>query len=87
MTFTELATIVGTGITVIGFVYMFFRNFKQDINSHIDKLENRLENRINALDLRINALDERMFYLSTGRSLQDAILSEKLKLAADKEKK
>lgn len=57
-----------TGITVIGFVYGFLRNFKSDINDRIQKMENRMDN-----------LDERMFQLATGKSLKDAILEEKMK--------
>lgn len=64
----EMATIIGTGVGVIGFVYMFFRNFKTDMNAHMNRLEQR-----------IDTIDERMFYLSTGRSLHDAILAEKMK--------
>lgn len=69
----DIVAVVGTGASVVGFVYMFFRNFKQDINSHIDKLEKR-----------IDSMDEKMFYLSTGRSLQDAILAERMKLQMEK---
>lgn len=64
----EMATIIGTGVGVIGSVYIFFRNFKTDMNAHMNRLEQR-----------IDTIDERMFYLSTGRSLQDAILAEKMK--------
>lgn len=31
-------TIIGTGITTIGVIYGFMRNFKSDINTHIDKM-------------------------------------------------
>ncbi len=61
-----------SAITVIGFVYGFLRNFKNDINSHIDKIETRL-------DKRMDSLDERMFFMATGRKLEDAILQEKMK--------
>lgn len=61
-------TFLGTGISVIGFVYAFLRNFKNDINLRIDKMESR-----------IDTLEERMFWLATGKTLQDAILEEKLK--------
>lgn len=74
----DMVAVVGTGISVIGFVYMFFRNFKSDMNQHMDKLEERITK-------RMDSLDEKMFYLSTGRSLQDAILSEKLKSESNKE--
>lgn len=32
-----------TGLTVIGFVYGFLRNFRSDLISHIDSLEKRME--------------------------------------------
>jgi len=70
---SELSTIVGTGIGVIGFVYMFFRNFKEDMSKHIDRLEKRMD-----------SMDEKMFFLSTGRSLQEAILSEKIRIGLEK---
>lgn len=57
-----------TAITVIAFIYMIIRNFKTDFNARIDKLEQR-----------INLLDDRMFLLSTGKTLAQAILEEKLK--------
>jgi hypothetical protein len=61
-------TVIGTGITTISSVYMIIRNFKTDINSHIDRLEKRMD-----------LLDERMFMLATGKSLADAIKEEKMK--------
>lgn len=59
---------IGAAIAVIGFVYAFLRNFKTDINNHIDKL-----------DKRIDSLEERMFWMATGKKLEDAILEEKIK--------
>lgn len=37
-------TCVGTGITVIGFVYGFLRNFKTDIKSDISRLDTDMKN-------------------------------------------
>jgi len=65
-------TLIGTAIATIAFVYAFLRNFKNDINSHIDKLEARLE-------ARMNSLEERMFYMATGKKLEDAIKEERMK--------
>ena len=64
----EKLTIIGTGVSVIGLVYMFLRNFKMDINKHIDELKQRQ-------DLQ----DDRMFLLCTGKRLQDAIKEERIK--------
>lgn len=65
-----LATLgfIGSVITILGFVYSFLRNFKQDINSHIDRLDKRMDDQ-----------DERIFLLATGKSLKEAILEEKMK--------
>lgn len=63
-----ILTSLGTGVAVIGFVYTFLRNFKDDINKHIDKLDNR-----------ITSMEERMFWMATGKKLEDAILEERLK--------
>mgnify|MGYP001616742566 CR=1 FL=1 len=55
-------------LTIIGFVYTFLRNFKIDINLHIDKLEKRMD-----------ILDERMFLLATGKTLREAMIEEEIK--------
>jgi len=70
-----ILTMIGTGIAVIGFVYAFLRNFKIDINCHIDKLERRLDQ----FENRMNLLEERMFWMATGKKLEDALLEERLK--------
>lgn len=63
-----ILTLLATTVTIIGFVYGFLRNFKTDINSHIDRLEKRMD-----------SLEERMFYMATGKKLEDAILEERMK--------
>jgi len=68
-------TIIGTGVTVIGLTYTFLRNFKNDVNKHIDKIESRLDKQ-----------DERMFWLMTGKKLDDIILEQKNKEAKKDEK-
>lgn len=68
-----ILTVLGTGIAIIGFVYQFLRNFKNDINLHLDKMEKR-----------IDAIDNRMFLLATGKNLADVILEEKLNLEQKK---
>jgi hypothetical protein len=64
----EMLTMMGSAIAIIGFVYAFLRNFKQDIRSDINKMENRLDR-----------LEDHMFQLATGKSLSQAILEEKMK--------
>lgn len=68
MDLTIILTVLGTGATIIGIVYAFLRNFKTDINGHIDRLEKRMD-----------TLEERMFWLATGKRLEDAILEERVK--------
>lgn len=65
---TVIITVIAGAATTIGLIYTFLRNFKTDINSHLEKMEKR-----------IDILEERMFLLSTGKSLAQAILEEKLK--------
>lgn len=38
-----ILTVIGTGIATVGLIYGFLRNFKIDINNHIDRLEKRME--------------------------------------------
>lgn len=35
--------VMGTGAAVIAAVYAFLRNFKTDINSHIDRLDQKMD--------------------------------------------
>lgn len=74
-----ILTVIGTGATVIGLVHTFLRNFKIDIYSRIDRLESRLDKTENKFEQKITSLDERMFFLATGKRLEDAILEENLK--------
>lgn len=77
-----LLTLLATTITIIGFVYGFLRNFKTDINAHIDRLEirmDRLDTRMDLFEHKLMSLEERMFLMLTGKRLEDAILEERLK--------
>ena len=68
-------TVIGTGIAIIAFVYAVYRNLKSDIHTDI----NGLSKRIDIIELRLNSLEERMFLLSTGKTLSQAILEERMK--------
>lgn len=68
--------VIGTGIGIVSFTYMFLRNFKSDINKRIDRLE-----------IRLDQQDDRMFWLMTGKTLSEAILDEKIKKNAEEKKK
>lgn len=59
-------SVLGTGIAVVALVYQFLRNFKADINSKLDGMEKR-----------IDQLDARMFWLATGKKLEDVLLEER----------
>lgn len=37
------AAVIATGITLVGFIYTFLRNFKTDINGKIDKLDSDIK--------------------------------------------
>ena len=65
-----------TGLTVIGFVYGFLRNFRSDITTQMDRLERRIDDQ-----------DDRIFFLATGRSLQEAIMQERMKRTKIEERK
>ncbi len=67
-----ILALLATAVTIISFVYGFLRNFKYDINTRFDA-------RIDKLEKRMDSLDERMFWLATGKKLEDAILEEKMK--------
>jgi len=61
-------------------------DIKTDINNHIsrletrmDKFEVRMDKLEERLDARVNKLEERMFWLATGKKLEDAILEEQMK--------
>ncbi len=79
MDLVVILTSLAATVTVIGFVYGFLRNFKTDINNHIDRLETRIDKLEERLDSRVNKLEERMFWLATGKKLEDAILEEQIK--------
>lgn len=68
--------VIGGSVAVISFGYAYLRNFKQDIHSRIDRMENRLE-----------SLEERMFLLATGRTLEEAMLQQAVKRKVKKAKK
>jgi hypothetical protein len=62
-------TILGSALGIIGFVYTFLRNVKEDIKSMIDLHDNKFE-----------VLDNRIFQLAMGKSLKDIMKEEKEEL-------
>ncbi|QZA58658.1 hypothetical protein [Candidatus Rhabdochlamydia porcellionis] len=73
-----LASLAATA-TVIGVIYGFLQNFKTEIKADINRLETRMDKLEERLDARVNKLEERMFWLATGKKLEDAILEEQMK--------
>lgn len=51
-------TILAAMFTIIGFVYQFLRNFKNDINSHIDKVKGDVEGINRRLDGHAMRIDQ-----------------------------
>jgi hypothetical protein len=77
-----ISTILGSGFSVVGFIYAMIRNLKIDLHKSIDHLEKRMDGfdkRMDGFEMRMNEMDNRMFLLATGKRLEDAILEEKMK--------
>lgn len=55
-----LITLIGTGITIIGFVYAFMRNFKTDVNNHIDKVSQGLTELAKEMKEENRKMDQRV---------------------------
>lgn len=55
---TLILTGVGSVITIIGFVYTMLRNFKADINGHIDRLQSDIKSCTNRLDGHAQRIDQ-----------------------------
>ncbi len=77
-------TVISCSVGIIGFMYSIMRNFKNDINGRMDRRLDAFEKRMDVFDAKILSLDERMFWLSTGKSLADAIKEERMKIEAIK---
>lgn len=87
-------TVVGTGLTVISFMHTIIKNLKDDVNRNIEKLETNMNRRFESMDNKIisletkfenkiNSLEERMFWMATGRKLDDVILEERMKKSSN----
>lgn len=66
MDWTTFLTVIGTSIAVLGYLH----SIKAEFRAEFARIDNRM-----------NAIDHRMFYLATGRDLDEAIKQEKLKQA------
>lgn len=53
-------TIIGAAIATIGTIYTFLRNFKTDINAHIDAVTTRLDAHIQETKEESRKMDQRV---------------------------
>ena len=53
-------TITGTGITTVGLIYAFLWNFKNDMISRLEKLDEKLSSRIDKLSDKVEDVDRRL---------------------------
>jgi hypothetical protein len=60
MDIATIWTIIGTGIATVAIIYTFLRNFKTDINSHIDRIEKQLSESNSKMDQRVTETNKRM---------------------------
>ena len=78
--------LIGCSIGIVSFIYGLMRNMKSDIKHDFEKrfslLDKRMDSfdiRMDSFDIRLNSMQEQMFLLSTGKTLAQAILEEKMK--------
>lgn len=60
MDIATILTFIGTGIGIVGFVYAFMRNFKTDINSHIDRMGNQISDLTKEMKEETRKMDQRV---------------------------
>ena len=68
----DILTALGTVITILGFCYAIIRNFRIDMDSKFDRIDKRMDN----FEKKIISMEERMFWMATGKRLEDVILEE-----------
>jgi hypothetical protein len=66
-------TVIGTGLAVIGLNYQIMRNFKQDVNQAILKMEENFAKH----EKRFEMIDQRLFLLCLGKDLPSILKSER----------
>ena len=52
--------IIGSAVTVLGFLYTFLRNFKKDMDERFDKMDAKLEKKFYEMDQRVTETNKRM---------------------------
>lgn len=68
-----IATVIGTGIGTVGFVYQIMRNFKSDINDKFKEQNKKFE----IMERRFEKIDQRLFLLALGKDLPSILKSER----------
>jgi len=71
--------LIGCSIGIVSFVYAIMRNMKADIKQDFESRFAIFDKRMDSFDRRLNSMQEQMFLLSTGKTLAQAILEEKMK--------
>lgn len=61
------------------FTHSFFGDFETDIKNDMEKLKNRMDSFEPRFESKITSLEEKMFYLSTGKTLQQAQSEKNMK--------
>ncbi len=51
-----ILTVIATGVSVVGLIYTFLRNFKADIHLRLDGMDKRLD----GMDKRLDGMDKRL---------------------------
>lgn len=80
MHWTLILTPIATGITIIGFVYLMLRDFKDEVCSRFDKLEKRMaqkEQRMVLFENKLISKDDLIFWVITGKKIEDVLLEER----------
>lgn len=60
MDIAVISTVIGTAVATIAVIYTFLRNFKEDINKHIDAVTNRLDTHIQETKDENRKMDQRV---------------------------
>lgn len=56
----EIITLITTSVAIIGFVYGFLRNFKADVNKHMDAIGLKLDEHIKETKIENAKMDQRV---------------------------
>jgi len=63
-------TIIGTGITIVAFIYGFLRNFKKDIQAQFERIDKKMDK----FDEKLTDIDRRLCRLEGAFSSRDCCI-------------